>query len=97
MLINNCYRGCTDRLSGFTYDTDRKTYKVYSLHGKEWTREEKRERALWSFPKDGWREPGDINYCFPTKFDMELHLEIIKELGFAEDKEMALDFGIFKL
>ena len=97
MLIANYYRGGTDRLSGFVYDTKKKTFTTYSIKGIDWVEEYQDKGCLWSKPKTGWKEPADISYFFPTKSDMKECLTRIKQLGFKEDTSMVLDFGLFKL
>ena len=97
MIICNYYRGGTDKLSGFVYDTEKKTYKEFSIQGKDWTRDFKKDNNIYSVPVSGFNNPGDIDYFFPTKADMTSRLETIKQLGFTRDDVMILDFGIFKL
>ena len=97
MLISNYYRGVTDKLSGFVYDTEKKTYKKFVVKGKDWTDEYVQNGYIYSKIKSGWKEPSDISYTFSSKGDMELKLCEIKQLNFTEDKSMKLDFGLFKL
>ena len=102
MIINNYYRGATDKVSGFAYDTEAKTYKEFSIQGKDWTREavgvdEFGRKRSCIMTKEGFRLAGDIACSFQTKWDMEIRLDDIKELGFTEDTAMVLDFGIFKI
>lgn len=97
MLISNYYRGSTDRLSGFIYDTDKKIFKTYSLKSSDWVDEYQDKGCTWSKVKPGWKDPADIDYFFPTKSDVEMRLIRIKQLGFKKDTSMVLDFGLFKL
>lgn len=104
MIICNYYRGGTDKLSGFVYDTEKKTYKEFTIVGEDWT-DTVRKKApykyigerIYSVHKPGFKVPGDISYFFQTKSDMTDRLETIKQLGFTKDDVMILDFGIFKL
>lgn len=103
MVICNYYRGGTDKLSGFVYDTEKKTYKEFVIQGKDWT-QEVRNKAPYNYIGEniysaapGFVVPGDIDYFFQTKLDMSSRLETIKHLGFTKDDMMVLDFGIFKL
>ena len=89
MLITNYYRGGTDRVSGFVFDTEKKIYKEFVFKGKEW-----RDRNTYDFI-DGFKMYGDLQYFFPTLRDMEHQLVQIRVLNFKEDPSMVLDFGIF--
>ena len=102
MLISNYYRGGTERLSGFIYDTEKKTYKEYSLKANEWSHEYEREKdcgygrkvtEYLSGPLPDFKDPADISYYFNTKSEMEIKLHEIQRLGFTEDTTMVLDFG----
>ena len=94
MKIINYYRGSTDRLSGFVYDTDNNTYKEFTLAGNVWTEEIKKGNNIYSVSKKAFKLPADIDYFFPTKSDMSTKLTDIKNLGFTEDAGMILDFGV---
>lgn len=37
MLITSYYRGGTDKLSGVTFNTDNKTFVLWTLPSEEWT------------------------------------------------------------
>lgn len=89
MLICNYYKGCTDKLSGFVYDTSTRTFKSFVLKANEW--------AINGYYKPGVKLPGDIDYFFPTLSSMEMQLERLKDLYFTEDTNMQLDFGKFIL
>lgn len=95
MLIMNFYRGCTDRLSGFVYDTEKKDYKEFSLSGKEWVENYMKDDYFFSRAKKEYKSPADIEYGFQTKADMEIKLNEIKRLGFKQNKTMSLDFGVY--
>lgn len=97
MIITNYYRGGTDRLSGFTFDTEMKTYKEFVIPGKLWTKEYVRRDRVMVGPMDGFDNPGDLDYYFPTLTEVHMKLNDIKRLGFKEDKDMVLDFGIFEM
>ena len=92
MFITNYYRGSTNKLTGFTFDTERKKYKEFVLAPKDWTN----TIDYYSIKKDGFEMPGDLSYYFPTKSEMSGKLEQLKQLGFVEDQNMILDFGIFR-
>lgn len=93
MIITNYYRGSTDRLSGFVFDTDKKTYKEFVIPGKIWT-EDKGDKIC---TKDGFDPPGDLQYYFRTLTEMQWKLDDVRKMGFKEDKNMILDFGIFTM
>ena len=94
MRIINYYRGGTDKLSGFVYDTDTKTYKEFAIAGKDWTENFKKDNTLYSRHKKNFKIPADIDYFFPTKGDMTKRLDTIKKLKFKKDNKMILDFGV---
>ena len=97
MLITNYYRGSTDRLSGFTFDTEMKVYKTFVIPAKEWSHEWiDKNHNLMSGPLKGFTTPGDVYYYFRTKTELDEKLTQLKRLKFKEDKTMILDFGIFK-
>ena len=101
MLITNYYRGCTERLSGFVCDTEKKTYKTFSLKADEWSHEyevDKYRRGRMvkeevSGPLPDYHNPSEISYYFNTKSEMEMKLSDYKYIGFVEDNSMILDFG----
>lgn len=97
MLITNYYRGGTERLSGFTFDTEKKTYKSFVIPAKEWSHTwvDKRGNII-SAPLDGFTTPGDVYYYFNTKTELDEKLSAIRRLKFKEDTTMVLDFGITK-
>ena len=97
MLINNYFRGSTDKLSGFVYDTEKKTYREYVLKAEVWSEEYWKNNTLYSSPKKKFKDPADISYFFPTKTDMLKRLETIKKLKFKEDVKMILNFGVCRL
>ena len=92
MLISNYYCGTTNKISGFVYDTDRKTYKEYTLSEDEVFNADGKVCHMWH----GWKEPADISYAFRTKNDMLNQLSKIKNLGFKENQFMRLDFGLYE-
>ena len=94
MLICNTYWGGTDRLSGFVYDTEKKTYKEFSLAGETWAYSYIQKGNIYSHCKDGFKLPADIEYAFGTKSEMKSKLFDIQQLGFKEDTNMVLDFGL---
>ncbi len=94
MRIINYYRGSTDKLSGFVYDTETKTYKEFAIAGKNWTEEYTKNNTYYSRHKKNFKIPADIDYFFPTKTDMTHRLETIKKLKFKKDDKMVLDFGV---
>ena len=97
MTILNYYRGGTDRLTGFLFDTDRKTYRTFMLKAQDWAMEWKEGNKLYSGPKPGWKKPGDSHYWFLNLYQCNEKLHEIQSLGFTEDNTMPLDFGIFVL
>ena len=91
MKINNYYCGSTDKVSGFLFDTEKKTYKEYELTADKW-REQKGKKIV---TKDGFHLPCPINYYFRTKYEMELQRDhIIENQKLKKDDKMILDFGI---
>ena len=97
MLINNYYRGGTDRISGFVYDTEKKTYKNYVMTSDKWTDVKITVGGKIIKTKKGFKVPVEISYYFSTKQEMEMMLNLLKTLGFREDPAINLDFGIFTL
>lgn len=99
MIICNYYRGNTDRLTGFIFDTEKKTYKKFLIKGSDWTETYyRKDRKSWfSTCLDGFKIPADISYYFVTLTECESKLGEIKKLGFIEDNDITLDFNIFKL
>ena len=95
MLISNYYRGGTDKVTGFVADTDRKVFKCYSFRGEEWIDSHITPGGVVYEIKEGFRDAGDLGYNFPTKVDMEIKLHDYQHLGFKEDADIVLDFGIF--
>jgi hypothetical protein len=96
MIISNYYRGGTNRITGFTVDTEKKIYKKFVIKESQW--KEKTDDVYHDPPKiQGFKMPGPMEYYFPTKTDMEIKLTQYENLGFIENKFMTLDFGIFKL
>ena len=73
MRIINYYRGSTDKLSGFVYDTDAKTYKEFAIAGKDWTEEYVKNNTYYSRHKKNFKIPADIDYFFPTKSKFIAH------------------------
>lgn len=69
MEICNYFRGATDKVTGFTYDTERKTYTDFVLKSNEWD------------PKT-IKLPGDVKYFFPTLRDLKNCKKQIIQLGF---------------
>ena len=92
MQISNYYCGSTDKISGFVYDTEQRTYKEFTVREQEWI-QEKPNGLTEIIP--GFHIPGEIEYFFQTKRDMLFRIDRIKKLGFTEDAEMVLDFGTF--
>ena len=90
MKISVSYRGSSDKLSGFVFDTEKKTYATFVINGKDWTRSEmkKTDRGvyMYSYPKKGFDTPGDIHFDERTLADVE-------KLGFKETDD-AIGFGI---
>ena len=95
MQIFNYYRGATDKLSGFLFDTDTKKYKEVTVKNTEWSHEYKHKGATLVAPIEGFTAPGDIAYFFNTKSNLDAQLDKIRKLGFTEDKNIVVDFGIF--
>ena len=95
MLISTYYRGETNKVSGFTFDTEEKTYKEYSFKESEWLFEDKNHNMHWKTGFDPDMS-ADIAYFTPTFGDMQSYLTHIQNKGFIEDKNMILDFGCFK-
>lgn len=93
MLICDYYRGCTDKLTGHLYDTEKKTFKKFSIKGDIWTVHYRDGLYLRSKPKETFKVPADIEYYFKTQFECECKISILKTLGFIEDQTMELDFG----
>ena len=97
MLITNYYRGGTERLSGFTFDTEKKTYKSFVIPAKEWSHTWVDKKGnIMSAALDGFTTPGDVYYYFNTKAELDEKLSAIRRLKFKEDTTMVLDFGITK-
>lgn len=92
MKIDNYYYGCTGKLTGFVFDTEKRTYKRYELKSKEW----ERDCGNKFYPQIGFHSPGDIEYYFTALWRCNDRLEEIICLGFEADETMELDFGIFK-
>ncbi len=97
MVINNYYRGTTDKLTGFVFDTESKTYKEYKLNADQWSKTVKGTREIYVVPRDSFVTPGDISYYFRTKEELKRQLEVIKSLGYKTDDGIRLDFGAFVL
>lgn len=87
MTISTYYRGGTDRVSGFIFDVESMSYKEFIFGWKMWIES--------GYPKKGFKMVGDLQYHTQTFGDMIDKLEAIQNLGFIEDKNMILDFGIF--
>lgn len=94
MLIINYYRGGTDRLSGFIFDTEKKIYKEFCLPADTWSEEYTKDNTYYSRPKKKFKAPGDISYYFQTKWEMESKMVEIRKLGFKKNDNMVLDFGV---
>ena len=90
MTICNYYRGGTDRISGFVYNTDNKTFKSFIFSASKWLNED----GTYKF---GFKTPGDIKYFFQTLRLLNDTLSELQYIGFKEDNNMPLDFGIFTL
>ena len=65
MKIINYYRGGTDKLSGFVYDTDTKTYKEFSIKGGLWTKDIMKNGNMYSVSKPAFKIPADIDKIRP--------------------------------
>ena len=89
MIITNFYRGQTNKLSGFTFDTQTATYKYWEVAADKWTITAPLGHA---FPKDNFALPGHLVYAYGTKYCLLNQLKKLKELGFAEDRTMKLSF-----
>jgi len=96
MLISNYYRGSTELVSGFIYDTEKRTYKTFQLKAKEWSHTWRKGNYIKSGPLKDFKNPADITYYFPSKSEMEMKLIDIQKLGFTEDNSIVLDFGTVK-
>lgn len=92
MQITSCYRGATDKLSGVTYDTEKKTFKTWTLNADEWTHTYERNRTMYSAPNDDFAIPGDIDYYHVYKHELDAKIQKLKELNFKEDASMNLIF-----
>ena len=91
MQILNYYCGGTGKVTGFFYDTEKKTYKSLSFNRDEWF-DEKTDLI-----KPEFKRPGDIEYHFPTLVDLEIQEKRLRrQVGFVEDPDMVLDFGAFR-
>ena len=97
MQILNYYRGSTDRLSGFAFDTEKKAYKEFSLSANDWVTFKRYKQHLISEPKEGFKQPCDIGYFFQTRRELDEKLHDLIVLGFKEDESMVLDFGVLKI
>lgn len=95
MLIMNYYRGGTDRVSGFLADTEDKTLKKFEFPSAKWLNYDPKTRTCSH--KKNFKMPGDIEYHFPTKGDMELQEIRYANVGFTEDPSIHLNFGAFIL
>jgi len=89
MRILNYYQGETNKLSGFVYDTEARTYKEFSVNGKDWV-------DTNGMAKGGFFLPENIHYRFGTKWEMESKLADIKLLHFTKDNTMVINFGILE-
>ncbi|ADL36099.1 hypothetical protein bpr_II161 (plasmid) [Butyrivibrio proteoclasticus B316] len=92
MLINTYYKGATDKVTGFVYDTDRKSFKDYSFVSSEWlTIKGREEEAVENF-----KMCGDMCYFMPTlKVLNQQRNELVNFCSFFEAADMVLDFGAF--
>lgn len=97
MTICNYYRGGTDRLTGFVFNTELKTYKRFQIKTDIWTETYYKDNVEFSRPLKEFKTPADIYYYFNTLTECFDKLNEIKELGFAEDETMKLDFGVVVL
>lgn len=88
MLTVVYYLGSTNRISGFAYNTDKKTFKEFVITAKEWLN----NRSNFKLPSD---EPNGIDYFMPTLSDVDGRRMRLERLGFTRDDNMVLDFGIF--
>ena len=94
MQIATYYRGGTDKITGFVFDTDEHSYKTFYINKDEWT--EYTHRFSCHMRKENFKMAGDIEYHMETKGDVDRQLSKIEALGYSVDNTMILDFGIFK-
>ena len=89
MLITNIYRSGENDAVGFVADTEKRTYKPFSLNASDWLIAEDYRCVT------GFKIAGDIVYRFLTKAELDVtRFQYIQEC-FTEDPSMVLDFGAF--
>lgn len=92
MLITSYYRGATDKVSGVTFDTEKHTFKTWSLEPDEWSHTYKKGNNVYSTANDDFAMTGDIDFYHAHKYDLNKTIEKLKALGFIEDDTIVLNF-----
>lgn len=92
MVITSYYRGSSDRLSGVTFDTEKKTFKTWVLKANEWCHEYRKGNTLYSKANDDFKAPGDLQYYHQYKSELDTKVVELQRLGFVEDTTMVLTF-----
>lgn len=94
MTITNFFNGRSS-IFGFTFDTDKKSYKQFKIDNCEWAESNIDVAVAHPIEKQGFTIPGDIRYYIDAKYSLNARLQELRKLGFTEDKNMSLDFGLF--
>lgn len=92
MLITSYYRGATDKVSGVTFDTEKHTFKTWSLEPDEWSHTYKKGNSVYSTANDDFAMTGDIDFYHTHKYDLNKTIEKLRTLGFTEDDTIVLNF-----
>lgn len=92
MLITSYYRSATDKISGVTFDTEKHTFKTWSLEPDEWSHTYQKGNGVYSTANDDFVMTGDIDFYHAQKYDLNKTIAKLRKLGFTEDETIVLNF-----
>lgn len=91
MIITSYYRGSTDKLSGLTFDTTNRKFRIWTIKPEEWCHVVDGCRSYIRKNED-FRLPGDLIFCHPYRREVTQKIQELQLLGFVEDPDMTLSF-----
>ena len=94
MQIATYYKSRTDNITGFVFDTEECSYKMFNVTRDDW--KEYSNKFGCHMKKENFKMAGDIAYYMETIVDVSRQLFKIEALGYSADDSVVLDFGIFK-
>jgi hypothetical protein len=78
-------------LSGFAFDTEKKTYKTFKIEKSLWLNMKPCSNLFAA--KKNFKMPGALNYELKDIKECNSYMDELEKSGFVTDSRMALDFG----